>query len=238
MTNKFNQHFPNVVVLGTTDDTYRDSLINQRLSKHNIDYETYRASKLPFYKYLFERVKISHHWSDPNIKYLKHSDELAITVGHLNIIRMAKDRGWKSVFIFENDTTVNKDFNDIVDKYLDTIPDDWDMLYFSITVSNENQKQIINDNWFKPISHCTLASAYVIKDSLYDEILNFYEQSYFVIDLYYALFLQRNPKFNIYSTTLNLFAQSRATDVHTDYNQLDVFDLSINFGNYTIEDYE
>jgi len=232
---KFNQIFPNVVVLGTTNGKQREVILDERLKRNNIDYQIYNASPLPLYTHLFNSLKQTTK-DEYRLGYLKHPDELAITTGHLNIIRMAKDNNWDSVFIFENDTTFRKDFNEVFDTYVDNLPNDWDMVNLTNTVFHENNMTNINDYWFKPI-HSPLASAYCVKNTMYDIILEFYRNDYFVIDLLYALILQYNPNYNIYSAKPNLCSQSRETDIHTSYNPLDVFDMSVNFGNYKIEDY-
>ncbi len=235
MQTKFNKVFPNVVVLGTTNGKERELILSERLKNNNINYEIYNASPLPFYTYIFNNIK-ENTKDEFRLKYLKHPDELAITTGHLNIIRMAKDKDWDSVFIFENDTTFRKDFNESFDTYIDHLPKDWDMVYLTLTVFNESGKEDINDYWIKP-KYCPLASAYVIKSSMYDVILDFYKSDYFVIDLFYTFILQQDKRFKIYGTKPNLCAQSRTTDIHSDYNPLDAFDMSINFGDYKIEDY-
>ena len=48
---------------------------------------------------------------------------------HLNIARMAKERGIDKYFVFEDDAIFIEDFNTVLPTYIEQIPNDWQMWY-------------------------------------------------------------------------------------------------------------
>lgn len=83
--------------------------------------------------------------------------------GHLQMIRLAKERHWPSVLILEDDATF--DFDE-VDTF-DLIPPDWDMFYLGVHALRGAD---VNSNIFRVLTGLT-THAYVLHERMYDVIL-------------------------------------------------------------------
>lgn len=107
------------------------------------------------------------------------------------IIKRSQEDGKDSVCIFEDDVEFDK-MRDIPD-FLCRIPNDWDMIYFG---GNHMEPLLpISDTVGKCIF--TLAChAVIIKNTMYNKILDITENLAAPIDLYYAML---HPHYNVYA---------------------------------------
>jgi GR25 family glycosyltransferase involved in LPS biosynthesis len=99
---------------------------------------------------------------------------LGCTASHVNVYKMAKENGWKSVLIIEDDCEFIDNLNSVFEKAISTLPEDWDLLYFGGTHRTKRGQFIpesINEYFVKGkrilTTHC-----YAVKDTMYDVILN------------------------------------------------------------------
>jgi hypothetical protein len=123
---------------------------------------------------------------------------------HKNIIKEAKNKGMKSVLIFEDDfyimdppsngfvndnSTFNKMFNTILDQasFLN-----WDVLFFGTILHAPLIK--VSKNLGK-IQAAKSAHAFIIKESLYDLILDWSYEKYDQLDHYFYTTLQKSHIF-------------------------------------------
>ena len=99
------------------------------------------------------------------IHKLHEEPRLGCLQAHMNAIKYAKKHNLKSVMIFEDDILINDSF-----KTIDTYPDNWDMLYLGGILTHHTEKK---EEWVKGVIWCN--HAYIVKDTLYDKILETYE---------------------------------------------------------------
>ena len=52
-------------------------------------------------------------------------------LSNLEIIKTAKERGFKNILILEDDVIFNDNFDDLFNSYINQVPNNWDMLYLS-----------------------------------------------------------------------------------------------------------
>ena len=100
-------------------------------------------------------------------------NQYATLQSHLKMIKLAKERKYKEVLILEDDVQFCSDFNERLEFALKEVPEDWDILYLGYTPSgfpNPKIKEHIIRN--KSDYGCW---AMIIKESLYDKIINLYE---------------------------------------------------------------
>lgn len=121
---------------------------------------------------------------------------LATTFAHLELIQIAKNENWDNIVILEDDSICLNNFQNIIESYLKTIPNEWDLLFFGQNiqtwfhftkfrnvnfVSFDESK---NATWIENPGGFSLP-CYCINKSMYDKILNFYSKNYDVIDSFY-----------------------------------------------------
>ncbi len=103
--------------------------------------------------------------------------QLGCREAHLKAIRLAKERGYSSVLIFEDDIEFLEDPN-ILLTINQEILNDWDMLYFGGLVEPFFRNQIV------------CAHAYAIRSHMFDDILEMGANSGMEIDNFYAKVMQ------------------------------------------------
>jgi len=107
----------------------------------------------------------------PAIEHVK--GYVGCSYSHLECIKLAKERKYKNILIFEDDFEfiVTKDY--FYKKMEILINEEWDVLFLSYK-SKKFKK--IDENKLKFI--CTItASGYIIKEHYYDKLIDLYEQA-------------------------------------------------------------
>jgi mannosyltransferase OCH1-like enzyme len=103
------------------------------------------------------------------INNLHENPSIGCMESHIGAIKYAKEKGLKSIFIFEDDVLISENF--ILEEQLKTIPENWDILYFGGILTSAREK---SNNWIKGIIWCN--HAYIVKDTMYDVILDKYAE--------------------------------------------------------------
>jgi len=118
--------------------------------------------------------------------YSINNGELGILTTHINLISDAKEKNYENVLILEDDIEFTKNIIN-VDKYMELVPTDWDMIYFGGNHNKHMGKTIdmINDKIIKLNEtygiHCV-----AINNSMYDVILKTIPKIMKPIDVYYS----------------------------------------------------
>ena len=103
--------------------------------------------------------------------------QLSCRASHLECVKIAKQRGYERVLIFEDDVVFLENPNQLLANNA-KILNEWDMLYFGGLIEPSYRNQIV------------CAHAYAVKNTLYDDIINMAEPSGMEIDNFYAKILQ------------------------------------------------
>lgn len=123
---------------------------------------------------------------------------------HKNIIKTAIENGMKSVLVLEDDfyimdppsdgwKTLDISFNDLFIEALDQADTvDWDVLFFGTILHAPLIK--VSKNLGR-IQAAKSAHAFIIKENLYDYILNWSYEKYDQLDHYFYTTLQKSHKF-------------------------------------------
>jgi len=118
--------------------------------------------------------------------YSINNGELGILTTHINLISDAKEKNYENVLILEDDIEFTKNIIN-VDKYMELVPTDWDMIYFGGNHNKHMGKRVdmINDKIIKLNEtygiHCV-----AINNSMYDVILKTIPKIMKPIDVYYS----------------------------------------------------
>lgn len=155
------------------------------------------------------------------------------SLSHLECVKLAKQRGWKSVLIFEDDITIKPNFNEFYTRVLDQLSKrNWTVFHFGAMLMNICTQ--VDDNLLQ-VGYNWAAHAIAIHERAYDFIIEKYDWSYSETDSskpwggHYPFdgFINKNTfdaGFEIYSAYPLLISQtpghSDTWGYHRDYKDL------------------
>lgn len=138
---------------------------------------------------------------------------------HINIIKYAKEKKYSQICIFEDDLIIHNDLDKIM-----PFPLDWDMIFLGGLVTEiydwgidaidysyarfGKEDEILSDKWIRGRIYC--AHAYIVKDTIYDIIINegwefqdeldrFYTSVIHPIKMAYVTYVQHITQYNDWS---------------------------------------
>jgi len=110
----------------------------------------------------------------PAIEYPPPNGIVGCGKSHLQIIKMAKERGYKNVLVLEDDfifTVSKEEFQEYLTKILDPAID-FDVCFISYNLLEERESNI---PFFKRATFSNTASGYIVKSHYYDAIIQLYD---------------------------------------------------------------
>jgi len=119
--------------------------------------------------------------------------EMGCKLSHIEIVKKAKKRGYRNIFIFEDDALFIKPLDDYINKISEFLQGkDWDLFYLG---GNHQTKPIPVNNDFVICTRMLTTHAYGINSCAFDEILR-YERNELnnPIDGIYADIIQKRKK--------------------------------------------
>jgi GR25 family glycosyltransferase involved in LPS biosynthesis len=207
----------------------RERCINQLLKYNITNYEFFEAIdtiNTNFYNCLYEKVT-----SNYNNEFIQHNYQkgaLGCLLSHLNVLKDAKLKGYKSILILEDDFLINNNFIDEYIKAEKSIPENWDFIYFGKKQGKQgiipnNLKHIypsniinvtkINDYVYKPNYFTYATHSLCIKNTIYDALIDRYNTLCAPVDL---IIMELYEKYNFYVLYNDLFITSFDSDIrHT-----------------------
>jgi hypothetical protein len=145
--------------------------------------------------------------------------ELGVMETHINIIREAKESEFSSILIVEDDVQFTNEINDLKG-YMDSVPDNWDMIYFGGNHIYGKPPIKVNDKIIR-LNKTVALQCVAIRNTVYDKILNLTRLRNKQIDGYYA---DLHPVINAYGFTPNMAVQT------IDYS--DIQNKVVNYTNF------
>jgi GR25 family glycosyltransferase involved in LPS biosynthesis len=119
-------------------------------------------------------------------------------LSHLAVVSEARDSGAANILIFEDDVVLDPDFQQKFSRYIEEVPDDWDMLYFGALHKDEPVKMSEHAG---RITKANSTFAYALKHTVFDEFIALNTRAEHVLDMNSYLLQQR---FNCYCFMPNL----------------------------------
>lgn len=150
--NLLNEHYEKIVCISLKEreDKYKYAL--SQFIKHNIQVEFYRPVVPGYAAKIIEPYCQRYNSPDGRqVRFnLRFPNELGAMQSHYNVIKTALLDGVQSIFIFEDDCAFHKDFDTLLPKYLNTIPEDADgILLYSFLYQLLPQNIRVNPRWTK-----------------------------------------------------------------------------------------
>jgi hypothetical protein len=109
--------------------------------------------------------------------------EYGILSTHIELIKDAKNKGYKNILILEDDVEFIDNLNEYFSLFKGQIPDDWVMLYLS--GNHVGGCLQVSENIFK-IFHSYAIHSFAIKSELFDLIINGLPKYKKAVDVFYA----------------------------------------------------
>lgn len=124
---------------------------------------------------------------------------------YLKIYKQISDFDYKNILIIEDDCEFVENFNQKLEDYINSIPSDWDMIYFG---ANHNyhiggQTLKVNDKCIK-LNHSYSAHCVLLKKVVFDELINNLKNFNIENDVMLA---KLQKKYNAYSSSETLTTQ-------------------------------
>jgi len=145
--------------------------------------------------------------------------ELGILETHYNLIKKCKDENLDTILVMEDDVYFTEKIKQI-DEYMDSVPKDWDLLYFGGTHVYGPPPVAINDKVVK-ITHTVAIHCVAIKKNIFEPLLLTAKKRQKQIDVCYA---QLQKSFDSYCFHPNIALQTTGfSDIQNkvvDYNYL------------------
>ena len=186
-------YFDKIHCINLTKRIDRWKTVKEEFKKYNIN-DVVRCEAIDGYK--FDWSNVPH-----NLKLLK--GELGLLETHINIISEAIANNYDSILIFEDDAKFNDDIINI-EKYMELVPTDWDMIYFGGNHSYGKPPVKIIDNVYR-LNHTYTTHCIAIKKNMYETVLKLIQNREKQIDVYYA---DLQNTHNIYGFVPSLVTQA------------------------------
>lgn len=144
--NPINKHFSKVYVINMEKDVHRMAEISTMLNQEGIHFERFEAingSKLP------------KHQKDSSVtpicNVLCTNSIIGCGLSHLTLWRKVAEEDLRNALILEDDMFFVDDYREVLDKAMQQLPEDWDIMYLGCMGLCEKSKKY--DNPFMSIFH-------------------------------------------------------------------------------------
>lgn len=107
--------------------------------------------------------------------------QYATYLSHLNMIKLAKQNGWDKVIILEDDVTLCDDFDERLNLYLNSLPDNWEIAYIGFT-ETPNTKLTKISKYIHRVNEVFGCWGMVINSKIYDFLIKTIEDKNTIID--------------------------------------------------------
>jgi GR25 family glycosyltransferase involved in LPS biosynthesis len=191
---KINEFFDKVICINLAKRTDRWSEMTDQFNKHNIKATRFNAvNGNPMgWKYNSYAGRES-----------SFEGAMGCLASHLEVYSLAKQNGWKNVLIIEDDCDFIENLNEIFEESIDTLPKDWDLLYFGGVHETRGGKFVPEkfNKFFVRAKRIITTTCYAVNSTAYDFVLDtiLKDKPYFdnPIDAYLGAYIQ--PHLNTYA---------------------------------------
>jgi len=216
---KLNDYFDQIICinLDRRKDRWEESQL--QFSKHNIKVKRYSA---------VDGNPMG--WDSKNFagKRTSLNGAMGCIASHTEVYQLAKENGWKNVLIIEDDCDFIENLNEIFEKSIKTLPNDWDLLYFGGVHETRNGKFIPEkfNEYFVKAKRIITTTCYAVNHTVYDMILDtvLKNKPYFdcPIDTYLGAYIQPNITTYAYHPPIawQRASHSDIQNAHRDYSNM------------------
>lgn len=121
--------------------------------------------------------------------------DIGCTLSHYELVKKLKSEGIKEALILEDDVEFSEDFDpDFLEFIVGYAPKDWDMIYFG---GNHVKEPTPVNTIYSKVNHTYTTHAYIIRDTVYDKVIELHGQGQKQVDVYYS---EIQKEYNCYIT--------------------------------------
>jgi GR25 family glycosyltransferase involved in LPS biosynthesis len=195
-----NEYFDKVFLLTLKDSKYGPQKLKDSsviLKNAGIDFEIYYGLDCTHgipkefnigYKHGIDEIKPGFLTNKPGA--------FGCLMSHLGIIKIAKERGYENILVFEDDIALSKDFVELFSKKINDLPEDWWLIYLGgsgHTLDAEAKVTTkITDHISKTVGTST-TSSYAIHSRAFDKVINDNRYKQCAIDQFYKIIQNQLP---------------------------------------------
>ncbi len=224
--NILNQKYDKVVCINLVNRKDKKEFMQERFNKLGIEVEWFHPVIYGF-NGIINKALGTFNQSNPN--------EVGPLLSHYHVIKTALEEGINNLFVFEDDCAFHKDWNELLPKYLDKIPNDADGIMLYSYMSHLLPENIrVNSRWTKGFKSWSLI-AYSMNRRAMQEWINRADKCPTIADKISYEMMESGFNFYIASPPLVLPAKELSSNIRINKNYettKTVFVLGIDESNY------
>lgn len=194
MTHPLNEWFDKVYCINLAERPDKREIMERKFDKLGIEVEWFTAVKYDFAPRIVPALV------EKNVSHfnVQHPYEIGAALSHYTVLKKALLEGHDQVFVFEDDVLFDKKFNEKVGKYLETAPEDANMLmFYSFMYEMLPQHQRMNSRWMRSYRAWSLM-AYGMDSHMIKEYIKRQDAFFTMSDM--VTYKMQDEGFNVYST--------------------------------------
>lgn len=176
--NVLNQYFDKIYVITSYFHKARIEYIKELFHKENIKFDFHYAvhpdflDEYPLHAYL--KYLKDNNQSDtlPSSKY-----RISASISHLQVLRQFQYSNYKNVLIFEDDVTFENDYQNKLLNFMNSLPNNWDILNLGRNYSYNDDQVIKFNNLVNIPKNLYGAHAYVFSRNKIEEFCEYFEDT-------------------------------------------------------------
>lgn len=184
-----NTHFPHVFVIhleGSHDRIKNLLLLNQLGLRYSVVDALHWGEHddlNDFSDYIVYRNVYSSELFEANIHNSVSKGSACLTLTILMLLRYCRRLQMPRILIFEDDVLVHRDHEALLQKAMDQVPGDWDVLQLGSKQLHRQNLHGVNEYWNTPDSNTWGTHAYAISEKAYDALERSYERFEYPVDV-------------------------------------------------------
>lgn len=145
-----NDRYSKIVCINLIERPDKKKFMEDRFNKHNIQYEWYHPVILGYSRHFVNTYteRFNNPIGNKIMFNQKFPNEFGTMHSHYNVIKTALLQGVENLFVFEDDCAFHKDWDVLLPKYLNTLPENADGVLLYSYMSELNSKNVrVTPRW-------------------------------------------------------------------------------------------
>jgi glycosyl transferase family 25 len=167
--------------------------------------------------------------------FIKHNFQkgaLGCLLSHLKVIELAKSRNHKHILILEDDFLIINEFYNQLYDHLNNLPNGWDFVYLgkklwhptNTYLELHNRLNNVNKYFYKPNDETFASHAWLIKDTMYDILIQEYNKIDSPVDL---CVMRLYNQYNFYACRDDLFITLFDSDIREEDSHINKWNWDV-----------
>ena len=193
-----NEFFEKVYCINLVERPDKRKNMQTKFDKLGIEVEWFDAVKYDFAPFVVKAINTVRGKQQGGSFNDHQPYEIGAALSHYTVIKKALLEKRKQIFVFEDDVLFDKKFNDKIEKYLDNIPDNANMImFYSFMYELKEQHKRVNSRWITAFNAWSLM-AYGMDAKMMEAYIKF-QNNFFTVSDVASFKLQEDPNLNVYS---------------------------------------